>query len=254
LISKKWTIPLLEPLIPDGLSSGTLVLVEFDPEGQWFAVSRSLAALSLKKGLRAVYFATARPREEVIASLAKLGVDVNEVEKAGLLRIDDAHTSTLSVDKDNPGFVAVEDSYLRVGSPKIADLSIVVGRDLRGSAADLSKWGSDQSDVVSIVDSWSPLLRFNEERTFLEFLETRSLPLQRKLGRIEIDGMANRVHSEPFYARLEGTYDGLIEVRALERNEEIKNMLRIRNLKGQPHDARWHEIKIDSRGEASLVT
>jgi hypothetical protein len=30
--------------------------------------------------------------------------------------------------------------------------------------------------------------------------------------------------------------------------------LRIRSLKGQPHDARWHEIQIKRNGEAALVT
>jgi KaiC/GvpD/RAD55 family RecA-like ATPase len=253
LFSKKWTVPFLEPIIPDGVSSGTMVLVEFDPEGQWFAVSRTMAALGLKKGLRVVYGATARSREEVIASLVNLGVDVNVNEKAGLLRVDDHHTSTLSLDKDNPSFVAVEDRYLRVGSPKVADWSIDQLRSIRG-ATHLSKWGFDQSDVLAIVDSFSPLLRFNEERAFLEWIESRNLALNRKLGRINIIGISKRVHSEPFYARLEGAHDGLIEVRALERNDEIKNMLRIRNLKGQPHDTRWHEIKVDSRGEAKLAT
>lgn len=253
MISKKWTVPLLESLIPDGLRSGTLILVEFDPEGQWLAVSRTLAALWLKNGLRVAYNAIARPREEVIDSLTTLGVDVDAAEKTGLLRIDDLHTATLSMDRDNPGFVAIEDRYLRAGSLKVADWSINMLRSIRGDSSRLSKWGADQSDVLAIADSISPFLRFNEERAYLENRETRTIPLQRKLGRIAFHAVSKGVHSESFYARLEGAHDGLIEVRALERNEEIKNMLRIRNLKGQPHDTRWHEIKVDSRGQASVL-
>ncbi len=253
LSSKKWVVPIFDRLIPDGVSSGTMVLVEFDPESQWFAVSRTLAALRLKKGMRIVYGATARPREEVTSSLTKLGVDVDEAEKVGLLRIDDLHTSTLSVDKDNPSFVAVEDRYLRAGSPKVADWSIDQLKSLRGTVL-LSRWTGDQSDVLSVVDSYSPLLRFNDERIFLEWMETRELPLNRKLGRINFIGMSRGVHGESLYARLEGAFDGLVEVRVLERGDEIKNMLRIKSLKGQPHDTRWHEINVDSRGEAKLVT
>jgi KaiC/GvpD/RAD55 family RecA-like ATPase len=228
--------------------------VEYDPEGQWFAVSRTMAALRVKNGFRVLYGATARSRKEVIASLSKLGVDVNRAETAGLLRIDDHYSSTLGQDKDNPGFVAIDDKYMRIGSPKIADWSIEQLRMIKGQAQRLSKWGSDQSDVLAVTDSFSPFLRFNEEKAFLEWIETRDLQLNRNLGRIIIIGMSRGVHSEPFYKSLEGIFDGIIEVRALERNDEIKNVLRIRNLKGQPHDSGWHRISVDSKGEASLIT
>jgi len=247
------TVPILGSLIPDGLSPGTSLLVEFDPEGQWFAVSRTMAALRVKNGLRVLYGATARSRKDVIASLTKLGVDVDAAEEAGLLRIDDHYTSTLSQDKDNPGFVAIDDKYMRIGSPKIADWSIEQLRMIRGQVQRLSKWGSDQSDVLAITDSFSPFLRFNEEKAFLEWMETRDLQLNRNLGRIIIIGMSRGVHSEPFYRSLEGMFDGLVEVRALEHDDAIRNMLRIRNLKGQPQDSRWHEISVNSKGEASLV-
>jgi KaiC/GvpD/RAD55 family RecA-like ATPase len=114
--------------------------------------------------------------------------------------------------------------------------------------------GSDQAGVLAFTDSFSPLLRFNEEKVFLEWMETRDLQLNRNLGRIIITGMSRGIHSEPFYRSLEGMFDGVVEVRTLERDDEIKNMLRIRSLKGQPHDSRWHGISVDSKGEASLVT
>jgi KaiC/GvpD/RAD55 family RecA-like ATPase len=230
------------------------LLVEFDPEGQWFAVSRTMTALRIKNGLRVHYGAAARSRKDVIASLTKLGVDVDAAEDVGLLRIDDYYTSTLSLDKDNPGFVAVNDRYVRAGSPKIADWSIQQLRRIKGQADLLSKWGSDQSGVVGIGDSFSPLLRFNDEKIFLEWMETRNLQLNRNLGKIIINGMSRGVHSEPFYRSLEGMYDGVVEIRTLERDDDITNMLRIRSLKGQTHNSSWHEISVDHKGEASLVT
>jgi len=39
----------------------------------------------------------------------------------------------------------------------------------------------------------------------------------------------------------------------MERDDEVKNLLRIRSLKGQPHDTRWHEIEIKPNGEAVLT-
>ena len=75
-----------------------------------------------------------------------------------------------------------------------------------------------------------------------------------KLGRLPIMAFSRGLHSESFYKSLEGMFDGLIEVRVVEQDNEIKNTLRIRNLKGQPHDSRWHEIQIKSNGEATLVS
>jgi len=58
---------------------------------------------------------------------------------------------------------------------------------------------------------------------------------------------------QSFYNQLEGAVDGVIELRVMERDQEWKNLLCIRSLKGQPHDARWHEIEIKPNGEAALA-
>ncbi len=231
-----------------------MVLVEFDPEGQWFPLSRTISARWLQNGSRVIYGAMSRPREEIIAALERLGVNAGECERAGRLRIDDYHAATLSLDKGGTEIQTVDDTYLRLWSARIADMSVGQLRSLKGQLPPLSKWSDDQSDVLALADSFSPYLRFNDEKAFLEWMETRNLPLNRKLGRVILDGISRRIHSESFYARLEGAFDGLVEVRALEREDEIRNMLRIRNLRGQPHDARWHEIKLDSKGEATLVS
>jgi len=253
LVTKTLAVPLIDRLIPDGLSSGTSLLVEFDPEGQWFAVSRTIAATAVKNGLRVVYGAHARSREDTITAFTKLGIDVDATEKGGLLRIDDSYTSTMKLDRDNPGIVAVDDKYYRHGSLKIADWSIDQLKSIKGAPQSLSKWGHDQSGAIAIGDTLTPFLRFNEEKVFLEWMETRDLPLQRKFGRLSIFAFSRGVHSEPFYRSLECMFDGLIEVRVVEHDNEVKNMLRIRNLKGQPHDSHWHEIRVSSTGEASLL-
>ncbi len=100
----------------------------------------------------------------------------------------------------------------------------------------------------------SVLLRFNEERTYLEWEETRSIPNERKAGRINISGYARGVHTESFYKRIESTYDGLIEIKLMEQESEVGSFLRLTNLRGQPHDARWHKVEIRSSGEAILAS
>lgn len=97
------------------------------------------------------------------------------------------------------------------------------------------------------------LLRFNEEKHFLEWFENRDVPLQRKLKRISLFAFGRGLHSESFYRRLENIYDGVIDVRVMERDNEAKSHLRLQSLKGQPHDSRWHEIEIKGNGEAVLT-
>ena len=99
--------------------------------------------------------------------------------------------------------------------------------------------------ALVVQDSVSELLRFNEESIVLEFYLTRIIPHEiRKAKKVGLCGLARGVHTESFYKRLAGAVDGTIDVRVMERDNEVKNLLRIRNLKGQPHDTRWHEIAI----------
>ena len=108
--------------------------------------------------------------------------------------------------------------------------------------------------ALVVQDSVSELLRFNEESIVLEFYLTRIIPHEiRKAKKVGLCGLARGVHTESFYKRLAGAVDGTIDVRVMERDNEVKNLLRIRNLKGQPHDTRWHEIAIKPNGETTLV-
>jgi len=72
--------------------------------------------------------------------------------------------------------------------------------------------------------------------------------------RIRIGGVARRVHAESFYRRLEAASDGIIDVRVMEQEGVTKNLLKLRSLKGQPHDNRWHEIEIKPNSEAALCS
>lgn len=233
---------------------GTTIVVEYDPASQWYAVATTIAAHYLHAGSRALYVAMARPRETIVKALTRLGIDVAANENSGLLRIDDWYSASLSPEQSADQAVsAVDDRYLRITTVKVADLSLHSSKELRGQST-LSKWGSEQIGALTVGESFSMLLRFNEEKTFLEWFESRDLPLQRKVGRISLMGFARGVHSDSFYGRIESATEGLIDVRVIEREDEAGSFLRVRNLKDQPHDARWHKIEIKPNGEALLVS
>ncbi len=255
---ERFRIPLLDKLVPGGIRFGTVFMVEFDPHSQWLAVSTTMAAGYLRANGRVLYIAFARPVVAVRQRLEVLGLDVLAAEQARRLDIEDWHSASLSGGRIESALRKSE-AYeptlggTRVLSMKIHDLSVAY---LKGQK---EGWQDDVSETwpagaLSIGESVSELLRFNEETPVVEFLVSRVFPHEREAGRITMGGFVRGIHSESFYRRIEAACDGLIEVRVMEREDMVKNLVRVTSLKGQPHDTRWHEIEIKPNGEAVLVT
>ena len=256
---ERFEIPILGKLVPSGIKAGTIFTVEYDPESQWFAVAATMAAQYLRTNGRVAFAAFTRPPETVKGELASLGVDVSQVTKEGRLLVYDWYSASLTSGRLDSGggrpgalWEPIEGG-VRMRSLKVADLSVQWLKD--------AKYGPQPEDVeetwppgaLSIWDSCSAILRFNDEREFLEYTEARVMPIERKAKRINLWGLIRGIHSEMYYRRNESVSDGVIDVRVMERNDEAKNLLRVRSLKGQSHDARWHEIEIKENGEASLT-
>ncbi len=251
LSSERYRIPILSQSIPDGIRPGTIFVVEFDPDSQWLSVATTIVARNLQEDGHPTYLALVRPPEEVESALSALGVDVRAVIKAGHLVIDDWYTASLTggrIDSE-PGkaslFEPIEGGS-RVRSLKIADLSV-----------EWLKFTKEEAEPAPgelvLVDSCSPYLRFNEEKPFVEWMESRVNPNQRRNKNITMQGFARGVHSEWLYKRMEAASDGVIDIRVIEREDKVKDFLRVRSLKGQPRDSSWHEIEVKPNGEAVLV-
>ncbi|OFX17719.1 hypothetical protein A3K71_05620 [archaeon RBG_16_50_20] len=252
------SVPLLAELIPGGVKPGAMLLVEFDPESQWFAVATTLVARYFQQNRHVCYLAMARSPEDVKRCVSEIGVDIPAAEKSGRLVVEDWYSATLTggrLETANAqgGMFEPIQGGLRVRSLKVADLSV--------EWLKTTKVGPQAYDIVDhwpvgsmiVVESFSGILRFNEEKPFVEWMESRVNPEERKRKSITLQGFVRGIHSDWLYKRMESASDGVIDIRVMERGEETKNLLRVRSLKGQPHDSRWHEIEIKSNGEANLV-
>jgi KaiC/GvpD/RAD55 family RecA-like ATPase len=251
------SIPLLTELIPDGVKPGTIFLVEFDPESQWLAVAVTITAGYLRAGGRVSYTAQLRSPGNVRENLLALGVDVSAATSEGRFAVDDYYSATLTggrVDGGGPSVIERIEGGTRVRSLKVADLSVQLLKDMKQGLESGVFWENWPPGALTVVESDSQMLRFNEEKPFLEWEISRGNPLIRRAKRVAFLGFVRGIHSESFYKQFESDADGVIDLRVMERDEEAKNLLRIRSLKGQPHDARWHEIQIKRNGEASLIT
>jgi KaiC/GvpD/RAD55 family RecA-like ATPase len=244
-------------LIPDGVKPGTIFLVEFDPESQWLAVAATITAGYLRGGGRVSYTATLRAPENARENLLALGVDVSAATREGRFAVDDLYSATLTGGRLEGGGASVIERIeggTRYRSLKVSDLSVQWLKDMKQGPESGVVWENWPPGAVTIVESDSQMLRFNEEKSYLEWAISRTHPNMRRTKRIYFVGYVRDIHTESFYKRLESDADGVIDVRVMERDEEAKNFLRIRSLKGQPHDARWHEIQIKRNGEAALAS
>jgi KaiC/GvpD/RAD55 family RecA-like ATPase len=241
-------------LVPGGIKLGTIFAVEYDPESQWFAIATTIAADVLKNGGSIACFAVARSPEDVENDLSSLGVDVESAFKGGRLQINDHYTASLSggrIEPFHPGVVS-EDSVKGTKwlSFKVQDLSVEFLKDSRATRMFRATW---PSGTLNVMDSYSDLLRFNDEKSSADYLTGRLYPTVRQKKRILLLPFVRGIHTDWFYKRVESISDGVIDVQLREHEEETKSFLRIRSLKGQPHDSRWHEIEVKPNGEAVIV-
>jgi len=249
------SIPILTALVPDGIKLGTIFLVEFDPESQWLAVATTIAAGYLREGGRVIYGAQLRSSETVKENLLALGLDVAAATSQGRFNLNDWYSATLTGGRlEGPSISEPIEGGNRMRSLKVADLSVQWLKDMKQGPESSSLSETWPPGALNILESSSQMLRFNEERPYLEFTISRLHPILRRAKRIHLKGVVRDIHTESFYKQLESDVDGVIDVRVMDRDEEAKNFLRIRSLKGQPHDARWHEIEIKPNGEAILKT
>jgi len=253
----RFSIPFLTALVPDGIKPGTIILVEFDPESQWLAVATTIVAGCLRAGGRVGYMAQLRSPEAVRENLVALGVDVLAATREGRFTVDDWYSATLSGGRLEGGgasmFEPIEGG-VRARSLKVADLSVQWLKEMKQGYEPSGVFQAWPPGALEILEYGSQMLRFNEERPYLEWLISRDHPSVRRAKRISLDGILRGVRTESFYKELESDFDGIIDLRVMERDGGWKNFLCIRSLKGQPHDARWHEIQVKRNGEATLVT
>jgi len=258
-LSERIVIPLLSQLIPEGIRPGAVLAVEYDAESQWIAVITTIAAKLLKAQGRVAYMVFTRRPEDLKRDLEMLGVNLSLVFKEERLVLYDWYTATLTGGRIGSAgaqasiFEQIGDG-LRLRSIKAADLSVQWLKD--------TKYGPQPEDLaetwppgaLAVSEATSALLRFNEEKDLLEWIETRVIPIEQRAGRVALWGFVRGIHTESFYKRLESLCGGVIDLRVMERGEELKNLFRVRSLKGQPHDTRWHEIEIRFNGEAIMHT
>jgi len=232
-------IPLIEELTTGTLPAGSNIVVEYESSSQWYVASITIAAGWLKQGGSVSYNALAQSPANIRIALKRLGIDTTKLEAEPAppneqLRIWDYYTPTL-------GLKSSEKLTLM---PKVADLSIYISREQFKFEPDPQR--------LSVVDDLSTYARFNDEKSFVEYLLTRFIPLGQMIKLTNVHGLMKGVHSDWVYSRFEAANDGIVDVKVEEYEGEIRNLLRIRTMRNLGFDSHWHALKINENFEVTL--
>jgi KaiC/GvpD/RAD55 family RecA-like ATPase len=230
---------LIEDLTSSTIPPGSNIIVEYEPASQWYAASITIAAGWLKQSGKVSYNTLAQPPAEVRDALYRLGIDCAKLETGRQdyepLRIWDFFTSTLGL-KPN--------EKLQMPSLKVADVSIdFLQQQFKREP---------EPDRLILVDDWSSYARFNEEKSWVEFLLTRDFPHSSMTKSNNVGGLMKGMHSGWVYNRLEASADGIVDFRLEEEGKTIRDMMRIRNFREVHFDREWHELKIGDNFEVTL--
>ena len=232
-------IPLIEDLTKEPIPPGSNVIVEYEATSQWFNASVTIAAGWLRQNGKVSYSAVAQSPAKVRETLNRLGIDCGRLEAGPHdeepLRIWDFYASTLGL-KSN--------EKLQVSSMKVADHSIFYVKQ---------QFVLEQNpDRLAFVDDWSSYSRFNDEKSWVEFLLTRDFPVCSRNKMSNFGGLLKGIHSSWVYNRLESAADGIIDFKLEEEGRTLRDVMRIRSMRSVHFDREWHELKIGDNFEVTL--
>jgi KaiC/GvpD/RAD55 family RecA-like ATPase len=238
-------IPLIEDLTREPIPPGSIILVEFDATSQWYNASFTIASGWVKTGGLASYNVLNHPPESARLQLKNLGLDVEALEKDGKLRIIDWYTIQLGQKSS--------EKYAH-DSLKIADLSLFYSR--RMIPTDTSPWPGTGyhlgPGVIRISDDESVLIRFNDEKSFIDYYRTREVPTASVRKSTAFDGFVKGVFSDYLYKSLETSVDGVIDFKLEEEGKSTRDLMRIRSMRNVHFDRKWHEVTLGDNFEVTL--
>ncbi len=241
-MSKTFSLPICEKLVPGGLDYGRNLLVEFEARSLWYETSLTLASQALRDRLRTGYHTFQHIPTEVREDLTGLGVDVRKLEEEGLLGIVDSYTV-------QTGILPATSQNIAERSLKLSDWSIAFSKAMKGEPGLVAsgKLGFHIDDNTGI------LLQYNGEKEFVDVWRTRTIPLARYGGVCFLHSVVKGVASDAFYKQFESLHDGIIEFKSEERSGENMQYIRVSAMRGKRYDSRWRKLELLDNGEVTLV-
>jgi len=229
-------VPILSDILGREVQRGKFLIGFYDPAAHWLSFALTLASTLVQKGYMVNVTTTNTPPTEIRRIMNQAVPALKETDVAKRLTISDIYswqTGRKSEEAD------------KADSLSLAKASIDFG----------TAWlkGSMPHYDFAVTDSFSPFLRYNDERVFAQWLD-RIVPHVREMKGVRLWSFIKRVHTDALYAILESLADGIIELDYRETSDGIEHALRIKSMKGIPHTTSWRRLKVNTSGLMDLST
>lgn len=221
-------IPILADQIPGGVPYRTAFIIEYDPDSSYYQILESTVHDLLSAGQVVSFFDYTRFTDQVRQDLKALGSDIDSLEAKGSFHLYDGYSTTL-------GMKSTE--KLSFESLKVADMSLYFLR--------MTKDENPIRNDVGFSDNGTIALRYNDEKSFVEWYATRVIPRIKLHARISFSAFVNGVHSASFYKSMEDLCDGVIDVKFDDLAGRSQTKLRVRAFKAGRFNGSWRRVEFD---------
>jgi len=242
-------LPILKPMVPDGLQYGGHYVVEYDPDSPWYETSLTLTAEALNQGVRTEYHVFTHPPDHIRKDLTRLGLDIKRLEREDLLRILDTY-----------------DVMTGLAAPEKPEAMGRKGREPFEAhhTFDLVHWSSKVETMIKqgvseeekkwlhLDDNTGILNHYTEGKLIIDMWRTRFVPYARVRELAMIHSFVTGVASDTFYRNFEALCDGIFDLKSLEEEGSFQHYARVRTMRGSSSDTRWRRLQLNSNGQVQV--
>jgi len=236
-------LPLLNGLVKGGFEYGQLLLVVYEPDSLWYDASLTIAARSIKDGVRVEYHTYEHVPSRIRGAFAALGLDVKKLEEDDKLRLLDSYTMQTGLGSPKKA----SKSKIAVQPVKLSESSIDFAQQIKAGIPEIDRgW-------LHIDDNWGIMLQYNDEKTILNFSRTRMPFWVSARETTLIIPIMTGIASEAFYKQYLAVFDGIIDFRSEEKSGQVEHFVRVRLMRRKKYDSRWHKLQTLENGEVALA-
>ena len=228
-------IPILSDIVGYPVPKQRILVGLYEPSSHWLSIILTMASGILRAGQVVNIVTTTTPPSRIRAELQRTVPNLSELESGNRFFLAD--WQTWMTGRKSEEAISLE-------SLSVAKMSLDQSRFV--------KQFSPSYDFV-VADSASAILKYNDERTFMQWFD-RLVASLRELKGIRLYGFIKRFHSEALYANIEALADGVIELDYREKGGKLENAIRVKSLKGMSHITEWRPLQVVQDGHLELLT